>query len=153
MITFHDATEQEIDFVLANLWERGKREALMVGVDSVAELRKWLVDYPPDNLYTIVYQEKPIAIAGSSCANDTHFTTFLATKDFKKMGKPLTRFIKKFISERVNALEIKRLEIWSASDHPEAGKWFNVLRFYLNAIDPPFHKYLYVPKNSIAHKA
>ena len=146
MIEYHNATPEEIEYVLTHLWERGKREAEKVGVFGDEQLRQWLKDFPPDILYTLVCDGVPLALTGSNQEGETHYTYFLATKEFRNNGLAITRFMNRFTKERVETLGIKRLELWSASDHSAADKWFNVLGFYAFEVDPPFRKYLYAPK-------
>lgn len=151
MITYRDATLEDIDYVIANLWERGKREGEKVGL-TIEEIRAWLLSFCHDCLYVLIYKDKPLAITGANSSEGVHYTTFLATKEFKNAGMAITLFMSRFTRNRFKNLNMKRLELWSASDHPEAAKWFNIIGFHLDKIDQPFYKYLYVPKNLIARK-
>jgi hypothetical protein len=146
MITFHNSTPEEVDYVLDRLWDRGKREAEKFGVVGDAQIRQWLKDFPPSILYTLICDDVPLAITGSNQEGETHYTYFLATKQFKDNGLAITRFMNRFTKDRVETLGIKRLELWSASDHDAADRWFNILGFHFFENDPPFRKYLYSPE-------
>lgn len=152
MIEKRDATPADVDYVTAHMWERGKREGKRIGFENEAHIQAHLKSHPPKYFYTLVADGNPMVVMGAESHDNVCYTWFIATKEFTRHGLAVTKFMNRFTKQWKEESGEDRLELWSASDHPMAEKWFNVLGFYRYGADDTFNKYLYNPENLVADK-
>lgn len=118
----------DIDFVLANLWERGEREAKKFNMQSKAEIGRYMHGLPREFAWTIWHGYSPLAVLIAAKSEDgKHYTTFIATDMFPKAGLTATCILNRLFRKELAANPDIALEVWSASDHPMADKWFKVI--------------------------
>lgn len=148
MIETLSLTRADVHFVAENLWERGKIEMERYGVTSLDQLVDKLMGMAQEYGYSLYADGRPVAVFGAALANDGwYYTWFIATEDFTKIGKAATKFLRDFTRERVAERPDARLFLWSAVDHPEAARWFQVLGFVPTEQQNCFHGYVYQGKS------
>ena len=70
----------------------------------------------------------PVCVGAAIMARPNVVTLlFFATKDFKKIAVPVTRFVKKQFLSRLVAMGVHRIEAVSLAGHSEAHTWLQTL--------------------------
>ena len=143
----------DIDFVLAHLWERGEVEAKKFDMESRAEIGRYMHGLPREFAWTIWHGFSPLAVLIAAKSDDgKHYTTFIATDSFPKAGLAATRILNRLFKDGLAENPHVALELWSASDHPMADKWFKCIGFERVEDQGLFRVYRGGAKNPVADK-
>jgi len=146
MVELRKCTEADIHFVVDHVWDRGLAEAQLAGFPTKAALAEKLVGRVGNPYSFCLYGGgKPFAVCGAvEYAPNAYATWFFATDDFELYWKPATRLMRKFLEEQTEAHPEASLDVISASDHPKAGLWFQLLGFTLVERAGILHRYKYL---------
>lgn len=149
MLVLAKLTEHGLRHVVANLWERGRRELEVFGLDPVAAYIQ--LSSCIGELYSFEVRDgdEPIVAMGAVERADNHFFTwFLATEKFTNYGSELTRVVREFLAAQTALRPGAILEVVSASDYPGTDLWFRLLGFKLVGEHSGFRHFRYVSKNA-----
>lgn len=146
-MTLHYSTMSlpDLDTVLARLWKRGEDEAERYGLSDRETLRQRILAMAQEHAYVLRIGEDPVCVFGAAkCVNNVYCTWFIATDRFGEAAMGITRFLRRFIMDKLAQNPGAVLELISAVDHPHAERWFSILGFKM--AEPPtrlFTKYYY----------
>ncbi len=144
----------DIDFVIEHLWERGEAEAEKFGMTDKNEIGRYLHSLPREFAWTIWHGFSPLAVLIASRTDDgVYHTSFIATNEFPKAGLAATRILNRLFKQVMAAHPDKKFELWSASDHPSADKWFEVTGWKYSRPEGLFRVYESCSKNFVATSA
>lgn len=142
-MTPEPCTPEHIRYVVHNSWERGRKEAELCGFKTeeawVAHIQSMTGEYG----YTALHEGVPVAIYGAVEKNGTYYTFFAATESFNAIARQITRFLRRFLIEKLAEKPGARLELGSLCDHPKADDWFKALGFKLIKRDGLLGHYVY----------
>lgn len=143
MIETGAVTPADIDYVLANLWERGRREAERFGLTDPAALRRAVEKFVESRYSFAVRRDgRPAAIFGATGGPQYFTTWFLATEE---MDLAETRIVRRVLHENSRAIPgTVIVDVFSAADHPKADAWFRLLGFKPIGEDRGIRRYRYV---------
>lgn len=145
MLALHTLNDNDIDFIVNHLWQRGEEEAVFYGLKNKEELRVHIIGMSQQYGYCFRVDDEPVAAFGAAHSRDDNYSTwFIATDRFEEVGKQITRFLRGFVKEKVSARPNATLELISAVGHPDAERWFRILGFQLQKPrNGVFSRYLY----------
>ena len=136
MIAIGPIKDSEIDRVYANMWPRGRAELERMGFAPEKMLDAYLERNRSPFSFGIFVDGRPVGFMGArqiegsaSGGRKSYGTWFLATDEFEAVGRAATRAIKKFLADKMREHPDVDLYLLSASDHPDADRWFGVLGF------------------------
>lgn len=129
------ATENAVNFVLDNLWDRGERELSILGVTTdmaramIAQQRN--AGAPTMALWV---DDEPVAISGLLRTDNPvgMCTWFQATTAFAAHARPITRELRKKLAYAAEIYNLDYIEIVSPCVHEHTGRWFGALGFRLD---------------------
>ena len=139
--------QENICYVIDNLWDRGRKEAEAFGYD-LPDLRQKFTKMMDKPFAGAVYDDT--GECWECCAlialelMPTHFyrTHFVATETgFEKVWKPLTRFFKQF-SDQIEKDYEGGIEILSGLADEKVFGWFVSMGFKLKGFDGNVHRYV-----------
>lgn len=146
MLAFDKVTEDDIDFIINSLWARGEEEAVLYGLKTKDEVKRYLLGVSKN--YGFVLRapgEEPVAAFGAESYDGRNYNTwFIATERFTEQALGITKFLRGFIKERLAERPDAQLNLISAVGHPDAVRWFNALGFDRVKINGVFSTYRYV---------
>lgn len=130
-VTLEKMRPDDARHVVMNLWGRGIREIEKYGVTDKEQLVTALIAMSKEYGFAIWHKSIPMAVFGAHfCEEDNiYYTWFAATEAFTEAGKETTKLLKKFVRDRIKERPGVEVEIWSAVDHPDAPRWFQLLGF------------------------
>lgn len=130
-------TPERIDFVLNNLWERGRRELEDLGVTRTAARQEVMEHAVKGTGWCIEANGSPAVLVGLVVKGGGRACTwFLATEEFDSHFLQLTSLIMERLPQECDRLGLREVEILSASRHPKAAVWFRAMGF---RSDPTHH--------------
>jgi len=99
--------------------------------------------------WTFFADGEMVAICGAQKAADICYTWFMATPTLQSIGRDFTMWLRKFCKEKVEQEGVK-LEMYSASLHPNSYRWFSALGFVRGDVDHGIYRhYRYARKNKL----
>lgn len=120
-------TPERLMFVLDHLWDRGKSEMVLLGLDKPAAFARFM-GYARNGRKARVLEADgvPVVAVGGASEPDeqTDFTWFVATNEFEKHARAITRYIRAETKAYPGPLCI-----YSVCLHPDTAKWFRVLGY------------------------
>lgn len=143
-MTVSPATAEAVDYVLANLWERGQRELEILKITP--EVVIGIIAHQRDNLdaptMAILIDDEPVIICGlMPCDHPRGMKTwFQATEQFSAYARPITIQVRGSLERAAEKFGLDFMEIFSPCVHPRTGRWFAALGFNLDV-----HHYLTAP--------
>lgn len=130
-----EATDDAVDHVLGNLWERGARELAVLDV-SLDHARSVMTRQRDAGLPTLAIwvDDEPVLVAGLIRISDPMgmSTWFQATESFGRFAMPITRELRSQLGQAAVAYDLAYIEIASPCVHPRTGRWFESLGFTLD---------------------
>jgi hypothetical protein len=131
MIEWGAATTEDLAFIATNMWLRGKREMMRFGYDGSPDEFADYVSQAAVEIYAFrdPSQEKPLAILGIIPTDTGYCTIFQAVEQFTDEGLEITKALRRFAKQWRKDNPQKEGAIYSASDHPDASRWFALLGF------------------------
>lgn len=146
MITYGRMEPEDLDWIIDNLWARGEGEMRAHGIFDKADLKTRLISMGHEHAYCLKLYDEPVAAFGAYKVHGLkmYSTWFVATDSFVEAAFPITRFMKGFVRDSVNAHPGYDLELISAVDNLDAPRWFKLLGF--EPVEPSegvFTRYLY----------
>lgn len=118
-------TDARLDFILRNLWDRGRAELVQLGLTMDAafwRFRNFAAEaWHPQILE---FDGVPVVVTGINADESGSFTWFQATEEFARHASAITRHIR-----REAAAYPGPVSIYSTCVHPETERWFRVLGF------------------------
>lgn len=134
----------DIEYVIENIWARGRKEAEQYGIISKEAMITYLVSRPREFAWTICVDEEPVVVLGADKEPDgSHYTWFVATERFTEFGAEITRLLLGLLKKELLARPDIDLKIRSLSDHPKADGWFKRLGFTQLPQEGVFKAYRY----------
>jgi hypothetical protein len=124
LIVRKDATVDDISYVVANAWERGKTELEMLGLDAERAVSQFVDFTKKGGSWVGVVDDVPVAVTGIVTDDPTPFTWFQATDGFHENASRITRQLRLGVKAHQGDLYI-----YSVCVHPDTEKWFKVLGF------------------------
>jgi hypothetical protein len=143
MLEVRRATPDDIDFVIGHLWRRGEQEYAEWGVGR-RELFDRYQQYGREAHSYCIRDEEPIALMGAMQFGEGYYRTwFQATERFADVGKEITVLVRKFMREQVADHPGAVVDLVTATQHPDAHRWFRLLGFRPHAMEDGSRVYRY----------
>lgn len=145
-----DMRPEDAREIMKSMWQPGAAELDRIGlevtdINVVAAKFINMADYG----FTFLANGEMVAICGAQRGDDTHYTWFMATPELANIGREFTVWLRKFCKDIVERDGLK-LEMFSASQHPNSERWFFALGFERGNMDTGiFRHYRYVRKNKL----
>lgn len=112
------------------MWQRGREELERLGIDADAAIDIYLERNRTPFSFGVFDDGVPIAFMGAAEKGAAKYATwFQATEAFPSAGVAATKAIKKFLKQAMRRHPDVDLYLFSASDHPDADRWFRLLGF------------------------
>lgn len=127
------ASNEAINIVMSNLWQRGLEELELVNVSrqsAAMQIAAWRDQGYPSMGWSV--DGLPVFICGLVPDGKLASTWFQATDDFTQHQREITRALKRKIEDEAARLALDEVEIFSACIHPRTGRWFAALGFELD---------------------
>jgi hypothetical protein len=157
VFTHRDMEEADLEYIMAEMWGPGAAEFDLIGItDAKALMTK--ICTTSDRAWAFLADGNAVAICGVQKDEEgTYYTWFMATPSIAEVGGEFTLWLRGFCREKVEqgdaeSSEVK-LEMRSASQHPNSDRWFKALRFEKYAEEGIFKFYRYNPKNKLTTSA
>lgn len=146
---FRDMKPADAHSIMQTMWGPGAAElerlAMARDADAMAAKFISIADYG----WTFFAGDEMVAICGAQRCGDTHYTWFMATPELEKIGREFTMWLRRFCREAVEREGVK-LEMFSASAHPNSDRWFAALGFERGDRDNGLYRhYRYTRKNKL----
>ena len=129
-----EATAHAVDFIIENLWERGRKELDLMGYDldsAMGAIQSWRQQNLPT--MAVSFEGKPVFMAGLVPVKAQVMQTwFQATDEFTTHARQITVILRKRLEEEAEARNLAELEIYSMCVHPKSSEWFGLLGFSLD---------------------
>ena len=133
-----EATNEAIQHVLSNLWDRGEAELAHLGLTHAAAAA-FILQRRDDGAPTFALWsgEEPLFVAGlvnsENCAGLRGMNTwFQATHRFHVHYREITRALRAGLEAEASRYELDFVEIFSSCPHEKTGRWFRALGFELD---------------------
>lgn len=148
-----DMQPEDAHAIMQRMWQPGAAELDRIGMDgdpeAIAEKFIKMNHYG----WTFFANGEMVAICGAEEVEGTCYTWFMATPALQSIGRDFTIWLRKFCKEAVEREGVK-LEMYSASLHPNSDRWFAALGFARGQNDIGiFRHYLYARKKELTVKA
>lgn len=119
-------TAPSVSFILKHLWERGRKELAALRVSSATALVMALKSAATPGAVSgvVTVDGVPVMVAGIVPEDGEAVTWFLATDDFDKHAKMLTKIVRQYTKEFPSDVHI-----YSTLAHRDAGRWFRALGY------------------------
>lgn len=139
MIEFIPLDMGNAEIVVKNIWDRGREEAMVFGIEDEGGLLDYIYSRRDDRYaYIVIADDKPIAAMGVFRVDAGIFRTwFIATDDFVNNFMAITRKIKYMMEHDGIEDGITGFETFSACTHKKTEKWFKVLGLIKDNDYPP----------------
>lgn len=124
-------TEADAAFVMLNLWQRGRDEIAVLGIQSsqFQYILQWHAD--PRASFAIHLNDQPIAICGAfNLGGDEYSTWMLAVELARRDLVRMVPVLREAILDKARDLQVKRLNCYSPCIHPRAPEWFKAIGFH-----------------------
>jgi len=131
-------TDADAAYVMLNLWQRGRDEIAVMGIESsqLQYILKWKSD--PRASFSIYSDGSPIAIFGAFDLGDDEYSTWFLAVELPRRGLvAMISLLSETIKERAKAMNAKRLNCFSPCIHPRAPDWFRAIGFHEVAHNSP----------------
>lgn len=139
--------------IMKRMWAPGEEELDRIGMDKNPHAMAVKFISIAAYGYTFFVDEEMVAICGTQESEGVHYTWFMATPDINKVGREFTLWLRKFAHDKV-AEEGVKLEMYSASLHPNSDRWFFALGFERGDKEAGIYRhYRYTRKNKLTVNA
>lgn len=134
------------DYVLANLWQRGREELDILGISEDAA--RGIIQSEVERgspTWALWIDERPVVVMGLMLIDEPFGmrTWFQATDDFNTYARAITQQIRDSMSQFAASRNLDFIEIVSPCVHPQSGRWFKALGFELD-----LNRYLRASENN-----
>jgi hypothetical protein len=149
--SFREFRREDAEAIMERMWKPGAAELDRLGMlDKNMMVEKFtnIADYG----WTFFCGDEMVAICGAQRVDDTHYTWFMGTDDLWKVGREFTMWLRKFCKEMVEKEGVK-LEMATATQHPNGPRWFAALGFEKYHEQGIFNLYRYTRKNKLTASA
>lgn len=151
VFAYRDMTTADVESIMSEIWAPGAAELDLLGVeDAKALLEK--IQHSASHAWAFSANGAVVAICGTQRKEDTYYTWFMATPRIADIGGEFTMWLRRFCREKVEQEGVK-LEMCSASRHPNSDRWFKALRFEKYDEQGLIKFYRYNPKNKLTDAA
>lgn len=135
--------------IMKRMWQPGAAEIERIGLVKNPEVMAAKFVSMADYGWTFFADGGMVAICGAQRLGDTHYTWFMATPEIAAIGREFTLWLRKFCREAVEREGVK-LEMFSASLHPNSDRWFFALGFEKGGGDRGIYRhYRYARRNKL----
>jgi hypothetical protein len=127
-----EASPEAVDFVMSNLWQRGRDELGVLDISDEAAraiiAHQRAIGAPTMALWV---DGRPVVILGLMHTGEPRAmrTWFQATEEFSDNALAITQQLRDSMAQFADARGLDYIEIVSPCVHPLAGRWFKALGF------------------------
>ncbi len=151
--THRKMRDDDARYVTKRMWPPGAKEIERIGMDSAPHAIAARLVKAADYGWTFLADGERVAVCGAQRIGDTYYTWFMATPEIANIGREFTLWLRRFCRDAV-AKEGVKLEMFSASQHPNSDRWFAALGFVPgDPSDTIFRHYRYARKNKLTDNA
>mgnify|MGYP001604602563 CR=1 FL=1 len=136
MIAIGPIDDSDVARVHANMWPRGLAELERMGLAPEKMLGAYLERNRTPFSFGIFVDGRAVGFMGARPLQDgiaggrkRYGTWFMATAEFETAGLGATKAVRNFLAGKMREHPDVDLYLLSASDHPDADRWFGVLGF------------------------
>jgi len=141
---------QDAYAVTRDMWAPGVAELERIGMAADPDKMAEFFIKKADCGFSLFAGGRLVAVMGAEEQNGVHYTWFMATSALQEVGREFVLWLRAFCDKQVAQRPGIRMEMYSASLHPNSDRWFKALRFERGDEDlGEFRHYKYAPKKEL----